>query len=105
LGSLTNSQQSDPHFQDLLNDTQGCLQSAISAMADEEANLGTTQTQIDATSKDYSDTATALNTQVSDIENVDLSTTSTLLSSVQTQLQISYKLISEVNNLSLVTYL
>jgi flagellar hook-associated protein 3 FlgL len=105
LASLTNSQQQDPHFQSLISDTQGCLQSAINALAGDEASLGTTQNQIDATGTLYSNTATALNTQISDIQNVDLTTTSAQLSSVQTQLQISYKLISEVNSLSLVTYL
>jgi flagellar hook-associated protein 3 FlgL len=105
LGSLTNSQQNDPHFQDLINDTQGTLKSATTALADEEANLGTTQNQIDATGSLYSHTASALNSQISSVENVDLTTTSSQLSSVQTQLQISYKLISEVNSLSLVTYL
>lgn len=51
------------------------------------------------------ETQTALTAQVSGAEDVDLAATLTKVSALQTQLQASYKLMSEVKGMSLAQYL
>ena len=67
-------------------------------LATPSRNLTTTQTQL-------SDTATALTTQLSNVQNVDMASTLSQLTAMQTQLQVSYRLISGATSLSLVNFL
>ena len=50
-------------------------------------------------------TKVSLATQLSSVEDADVASLATTQSLLQTQLQTSYKLISNMQNLSLVTYL
>ncbi|MEA2739844.1 MAG: Bacterial flagellin C-terminal helical region, partial [Acetobacteraceae bacterium] len=52
-----------------------------------------------------SDTATALSGQLSSVQDVDMAATLSKLTSMQTQLQASYRLITGENSLSLVNFL
>jgi flagellin-like hook-associated protein FlgL len=67
-------------------------------MGDQQAALTNEQASI-------GDTTTALKGQLSNAEDVDLASTLTQLSSVQTQLQASYQLIAGLQSLSLTRYL
>ena len=105
LANLSSSQATDPGFTALVQDTQTSLSGAVTAMGQEAGVLGDTQTQLTNEQTAAGLTSTALTGQLSSAEDVDMATTISSLSQVQTQLTASYKLISELSNLSLVNYL
>lgn len=106
IGSLSSGQMnSGADVQGLVQDTRTSLGNAITALSDDQGVLGNTQTALQSTSTELSDTATTLTGQVSAVQNVDMASTLSNLTLVQTQLESSYQLISSMSNLSLVKYL
>jgi flagellar hook-associated protein 3 FlgL len=105
LASLSSSQVDDPGFQAVVADTRSSLQSATTALADETGALGNIQSNLTAAATSAGDTSTALQTQLTSVEDVDTATALTSLSAVQTQLEASYKLVAATQGLSLVNYL
>jgi len=105
LSSMSSSQVSDTGFAGLVADTRSSLSGAMTAMDDEEGILGDTQAQIDATGTILSATTLALTSQLSDLEDADLTSVASQLTAAQTQLTASYKLIASVGTLSLVNYI
>lgn len=105
LGSLSSSQINDPGFAALVQDTGTSLNGVVSAMAVDTGVLGTTQSNLTATQTQLSDTATALTSQLSSVQDVNMAQTISSLTSMQTQLQASYRLISGETSLSLVNFL
>jgi flagellin-like hook-associated protein FlgL len=105
LGSLNSNQTSAPGFSTLAGDVAGNLQNVVSALGTDSGALGAVQDQVTATGTNLSDVSMALKQQVSNVEDVDIAATATQLTQAQTQLQASYKLISELSSLSLVNYL
>jgi flagellar hook-associated protein 3 FlgL len=105
VGSLTSAQQSDPGFQGLVEDTMSSLNGAISAMAEDTGVLGNTQSALSTTQTTLADTQTALTAQVSSVQDVNMASTLSKLSLVETQLQASYQVIATVSQLSLVKFL
>lgn len=104
VGSLTPASASAAGFAGLISDIQTSLTGAISAMANEEGGLGATQDSLTATSTTLGNVTTALKTQVSSVQDVNMAQTLSNLTMVQTQLQASYKLIASVQSLSLANY-
>ncbi len=105
LSSLSSSQVNTAGFTDLVSDTRTSLQGAVTALATETGALGNIQSNLTAQGTQLSDTSTALTTQLSSVQDVDMATTMTLLSETQTQLQASYQMLAAQKNLSLVQYL
>jgi len=105
IGSLSGAQANDPGFGDLVQDVRTSLTGAVTAMASEAGVLGDKQSALTTTKAQLGDTQTALTGQVSAVQDVDMATTLTNLSAVQTQLQASYQLIAGQSSLSLVKYL
>lgn len=105
LGSMSSSQVNDPGFGALVQDTGTSLNGVVSAMAVDVGVLGNTQANLTATQTQLSDTATALTGQLSSVQNVNMAQTLSDLTSMQTQLQASYRLISGDTSLSLVNFL
>jgi flagellar hook-associated protein 3 FlgL len=105
LGSLSSSQINDPGFAALVQDTGTSLNGVVNAMAIDVGVLGNTQSNLTATQTQLSDTATALTTQLSSVQDVNMAQTISNLTSMQTQLQTSYRLISEESSLSLANFL
>ena len=105
IGSLTSAQQNDPGFGALVQDTRISLNGAISAMAEDAGVLGNRQSALTVTQTTLADTATALTAQVSSVQDVDMATTLSNVSLVQTQLQASYQMIAAVSGLSLAKFL
>ena len=105
LGSLSSGQVDTTGFGDLVADTRLSLGGAVGAIADEQGILGNTQTQIDATGTLLTASSTALQSQVSNIEDVNIAAVSTELTQTQANLQASYKLIAGMSNVSLLKYL
>lgn len=105
LGSLSSSQVSDPGFSGLVQDTAASLNGVVDAMAVDAGILGSTQSSLTATQTHLSNTATALTGQLSSVQQVNMAQTLSDLTSMQTQLQASYRLISSDTGLSLVNFL
>lgn len=105
VGSLTSGQQSDAGFQGLVQDTRTSLNDAISSMASDVGVLGNRQSALTATQTELADTQTALTTQLSGVQDVDMAETMSNISLVQTQLQASYQMIETVSGLSLAKFL
>jgi flagellar hook-associated protein 3 FlgL len=74
-------------------------------MAQDAGVMGNVQSSLTATQSRLADTQVALTGQVSSAEEVDMATTLSRLSQVQTQMQASYQLIASLNSLSLLKYL
>ncbi len=104
VGSLTPNSATAAGFTGLISDIQTSLTGAIGAMANEEGGLGATQDTLTATSTTLGNVTTALQTQLSTVQDVNMSQTLSNLTMVQTQLQASYKLIASVQSLSLANY-
>jgi flagellar hook-associated protein 3 FlgL len=92
-------------LQALAADTRTRLGSAIGAIAVESGALGDVQSGMAARRTQLGETVTALNAQVSDAEDVDLAATLNRVSLLQTQLQVSYRLMAGAKDLSLAHYL
>lgn len=105
VASLSSGQANVSGFVALVQDTRISLSGAITAIGSESGTLGDIQTSLKAVQTQAGETNTALTAQVSSVEDVDMATTISKLSQVQTQLSASYKLISEISHLSLVNYL
>ena len=105
IGSLSSAQSSDPGFESLLQNTLSSVQDATSALNTDIAGLGTRQDLLTSTKTELGDTATALSTQLSNVQDVDIASVATELSAAQTQLQASYQLIATLGQLSLAKYL
>lgn len=105
LGSLATANINDPSFTALVQGTVTTLNGAVSAANTDIAALGDRQAQITSTQNDLSDTATALKTQLSNVQDADLTQVAAQLAQAQTQLQASYQVISTLSQLSLTKYL
>jgi flagellar hook-associated protein 3 FlgL len=105
MGSLSSTQVGDSGFQTLVQDVNASLTGAISAMAGDAGVLGNTQANLTTTQTTMADTATALTTQVGDVQDVDMAQALSNLSLVQTQLQGSYQVIATMSGLSLAKFL
>jgi flagellar hook-associated protein 3 FlgL len=105
LGSLTSAQASDPGYVPLVQTTIATLSGAVTAINTDIGALGDRQDQFTSTQTAESDTATALKSQISSVQDADLTQVATQLSDAQTQLQASYQLISNLSTLSLAKFL
>jgi len=105
LGSLSSSQINDPGFAGLVQDTGSSLNGVVSAMAVDVGVLGNTQANLTTTKTQLSNTSTALSGQLSSVQDVDLASALSKLTSTQTQLQASYRLITGESSLSLVNFI
>ncbi len=105
IGSLSSAQASDPAFASFVQDTTTSLNGVVSTMATDVGVLGDSQAQLTRIQTNLADTATALTSQVSAVQEVDMAATLSNLTATQTQLQASYRMISSANSLSLVNFL
>jgi flagellin-like hook-associated protein FlgL len=81
------------------------LKGSATAIGDEAGALGQTQAQLDQLQTTQANTVTALTTQLSGVQEVDMAATITRLQGAQTVLQASYSAISQLGKLSLVQFL
>ena len=105
LGSMSSSQVNDPGFGALVQDTSTSLTGAVSAMATDVGAFGNSQSELTNTKTQLASISTVLAGQVSSVEQVDMAATLSSLTSMQTQLQASYRLIASATSMSLVNFL
>ena len=88
-----------------MSDTRTSLRGAITSMSDDVGTLGNTQSALTDTGTRIGDMQTALKTQLSNAQEVDMADTLSQLTATQTQMQASYKLIAGMSDLSLVKFI
>ena len=105
LGSLTSAQSGVAGFSQVVADVATSLGGAITALNGDAGVLGDRQTALQSESQASAATVTALQSQLSGAQDVDMAATLSKLTQTQTQLQASYRLIADSQSLSLVNYL
>lgn len=105
LGSLTSGQIGAGGFAALVADTRAALGGAIGALNADAGVMGDRQTRMQTDKTTMASVTIALQSQMSAATDVDMATTLSQMSRVQTQLQASYQLIASIQSLSLVKYL
>jgi len=81
------------------------LQGAVGAISTDIGALGSRQDQVTAAQAELSATDTALQTQLGNVQDADLTQVSAQLSQAQTQLQASYQVIASLAQLTLAKYI
>ena len=105
VGSLSGTQVSQSGFSQLVSDSAAQLGNAFSALNTEVGEQGNQQTALSNIGSQLSDTQVALTSQLSNAEDADAAAASIHLSTLQTQLQASYEMISTMRSLTLINYL
>ncbi|MBV9537669.1 MAG: hypothetical protein JOY70_01915 [Acidisphaera sp.] len=105
IGSLSSTQVGNSGFAQLVADTRTSLGGAISALNQDAGVMGDRQTSLTDLNTALAQTATAMTAQLSNVQDVDMASTLSKLSTVQTQLQASYEAVSVLQNLTLVHFL
>lgn len=105
LGALNSSQVGQAGFAELVGDVRATLEGAITALNVDAGILGDRQAGIRASRQRLEETATVLQGQVADVEDVDMAETLSKLALTQTQLQSSYQLLAGLQSLSLTKFL
>jgi flagellar hook-associated protein 3 FlgL len=102
---MSGSQVNDPNFAALVQDTGTSLNGTVSAMATDVGVLGTTQSDLTKTQTQLTATSAALSGQVSSGSDADMASILSQLTAMQTQLQVSYRLITSASSMSLINFL
>lgn len=105
IGALSSSQTTTAGYSTLVQDASKQLEAASTALTTDQGVLGERQTALTATQTAFTSTKISLTSQLSSVEDADVASLATTQSLLQTQLQTSYKLIANMQNLSLVSYL
>jgi flagellar hook-associated protein 3 FlgL len=105
LSGITTAQAESSAFPAFIQSTVTTLNGAVSAINTDIGALGDRQDQITTAQTDLSDTNTTLQTQLSNLQNADLTTVAAQLSQAQTQLQASYQILSSLGTLTLARFL
>ena len=105
LGSLGTANTSDASFLPFVQSTVTTLQGAVGAINTDIGALGDRQDQLSAANTELGNTATAVKTQLSNVQDADLTQVAAQLATAQTQLQASYQVIAALGQLSLTKFL
>ena len=105
IGALSSSQTGAAGYATFVQDAGKQLGVASTALTADQGVLGERQDELTAVQTTMASTKISLTTQLSGVEDADVAALATTQSLLQTQLQTSYKLISNMQNLSLVQYL
>ena len=105
IGALTSGQSSVSGFGLVVQDTHASLGDAVGALNGDAGVLGNRQAALTETGRRLDDSVVALQSQISDAQDVDMADTLSRLTATQTQLQASYQLLSTLRSLSLASFL
>ncbi len=105
LSSLGTQNLSQAAYQAVTSTATTLLTSAISNLTNLQAGVGQVQSSISSASNQMSLQMNVLSTQISNLESVNTYDASTRVSELQTQIETSYALTSQLQQLSLVKFL
>lgn len=105
LASLGNATTGTANFSQLVQTTTQTLNGAVSAITTDIAALGARQQQVSSVQSELASASTALKTQLSGLQDADLTQVATQLSQAQTQLQASFQIIAALSQETLSKFL
>jgi flagellar hook-associated protein 3 FlgL len=105
LASLTPAQSTDTNFLPFVQGLVTTFSGAVSAINTDIGALGDRQDQVNSAQTELGDTSTTLQSQLSNLQDADLTTVATQLTQAQTQLQASYQILSSLGTLTLARFL
>jgi flagellar hook-associated protein 3 FlgL len=105
LASLGSANTSDASFLPFVQGIVTTMQGAVTAINTDIGALGDRQDQVSSAGTELGNVATALQTQLSSVQEPDLAQVTAQLSAAQTQLQASYQIIAGLSQLSLAKYI
>lgn len=105
LGALDVRQVGQAGYAALVDDVRRSLEGAVTALNVDAGVMGDRQAAIRHSRLRLDETATALQAQVANVEDVDMAETLSKLTLTQTQLQSSYQLLAGLQSLSLTKFL
>ena len=92
-------------LQPVVTQASSLISQAIGSLTTTQATLGSAQQRVTDANSNMSAQMTILQTQINDLDSVNAYQTSTLVSSLSTQIQTAYSLTAALQKLSLVNYL
>lgn len=98
------AEQNDNFFR-MFNDLAAMINNALDKLDQVEYRLGNSQAQLKQISDNYRAEKNVLLGNISDVEDVDLNEVAVKITSLQTQIEASYRVTSFVQDLSLVNFL
>jgi flagellar hook-associated protein 3 FlgL len=101
----TSNPSSFNDFQSMLTATRTSLDTAAKSIDNNVGILGSTAARIKALGTQHYETQTTLNTNIGDVEDVDMAEAISKLQQVQTQLQASYKVTATLQKVNLIDFL
>ena len=105
LSSLGTQNLSSAALQTLTSNAENLLNAGIAGLTNLQASVGVTQSDITTANNQMSIELNVLSTQIGNLENVNPYEAGTEVTNLQTQIETSYSLTSQLTQLSLVKYL
>jgi flagellar hook-associated protein 3 FlgL len=105
LNEFTGSSINPAAIQVVATEASNLIGSAVNSLTTTEATIGSAQQRVTDVNNNMSAQMTILQTQISSLDSADPYQTSTLVTSLTTQIQTAYSLTAQLQQLSLVKYL
>lgn len=105
VSSMSGMDSSTTGYADLVSQLHSSLQSTISELTNTESSIGVTQDSLTSRSTMLSSMKSMLETQLSTARDADIAAVATQTSALNTRLQASYTLVSDMKNMSLANYI
>ena len=104
MTEFTGSTMSTAAQQAAVTSATSLVNQALSGLTGLQASVGVTQSAISTADDQNSAKSTLLSTKTGDMKDVDVYALNTRITSLQTQIEASYELTSQMKQLSLVNY-
>jgi flagellar hook-associated protein 3 FlgL len=105
VSSLSGMSPSTSGYSDLVGQLTTSLQSTVTQLTDMESSVGATQDTLTANSTLLTSMNSMLTSQLSDARDADIGLVATQTSELNTRLEASYTLVSDMKKLSLASYI
>ena len=105
LSSLGTQNLNSSALQTVMTDAENLMNTGLSGLTNLQAGVGTVQNDITSANNQMSVELNVLSTQIGNLENVNPFEASTEVTNLQTQIETSYELTSQLSQLSLVKFL
>ncbi|WP_323993149.1 flagellin [Nguyenibacter sp. L1] len=105
MSSMKNMSPSTSGFSDLVNQLNASLTTTIGQLTDMESTVGVTQDGLTSQSTLLTSVQSMLTTQLSNARDADIASVATETSELNTRLEASYILVSDMKNMTLANYI
>ncbi|MCE2576806.1 flagellin [Komagataeibacter sp. FNDCR2] len=105
VSSMSGMSSSTSGYSDLVSQLHTSLQSTIAQLTDMESSVGVTQDNLTSQTTLLSSMQSMMTTQLSNARDADIAAVATQTSALNTRLQASYTLVSDMKSMSLADYI